>query len=506
MCLYVIHLRVAQQQVFREGNSLGAKRVKPLSVLIHVLFIMNLPLEIIRLVIGEATRVPAAFDTSFKASIVEDIETLTDVIQESMKTKLALCLVSKSFNDIAIEFLYEIVTLRRLQFVDPLIKLLRHKSKPSKPCRGWWCRRLEIGIGEGSNEYSGGMWPQEIHTLWTLVYSCPRLGIFLCAVHYNMSMRRRCSLIPARFRIPRTLFQLIASNCSQTLKRIEIHGNTAIRLDRVELLLKACTELEVCRIERVDIYDPEWNVYDSPNESDPDECGVELGAVGDAEWDDEAMSEFRRAREMVKWPVQPLRQETVLPNLHTLEIYPFCLHPGILTLPSLRCVGYRLDMPTTPEQSKTILDQVLGDTYHRLTHMTYWGPTTTIWEILDRLPNVVELTFGPILNDNTTVVSPHRHLCLSAINLVWSINYPETTPYFLTAIAKAVSDGVLPSLHNVRVWECKVEIEQAQSALFSSLGLTLEFTPHLQSRFLKCVQMSFSAPAFSLTSSFSMYT
>jgi hypothetical protein len=126
------------------------------------------------------------------------------------------------------------------------------------------------------------------------------------------------------------------------------------------------------------------------------------------------MSEFMRARKKAKWPVQPLRQGTVLPNLHTLEICPFCLHPGILTLPSLHCVGYRLDMPTTSEQSKTILDQVLGDTYHHLTHMTYWGPTTTIWDILDRLPNVTELTFGAI-SDNTTVVSPHRHLCLSAV-------------------------------------------------------------------------------------------
>ena len=449
---------------------------------------MNLPLEIIRLVVGEATRVPAAFDTSFKASILEDLETVTDAIRESMKIKLALCLVSKSFHDIAIEFLYEIVTLRQLQCVNPLIDLLRHKSEPCKPYRGRWCRRLEIAIGEGSDEYRGGMWPEEIHTLWALVYSCPRLVIFLCAVHYNMGMRHRCSLIPIRFRIPRTLFQLIASNCSQTLKRMEIHGDTAIRLDRVELLLKACTVLEVCRIERVDLYDPEWGVYDSPYESDPDECGVELGGVSDVEWDGEAMTESRRARKKVKWPVEPLRQETVLPNLHTLEIYPFCLHPGILTLPSLRCVGYRLDMLRTSEQSKTILDRVLGDTHHRLTHVTYWGPTTMIWDILDRLPNVTELTFGAILNDNTAVVSPHRHLCLSNINLVWSIYCPATTTYFLAAIAKAVSDGLFPSLHDVRVWECRVEIEQAQRDLFSSLGLMLEFTTRFQSRFIKCVQ------------------
>jgi hypothetical protein len=217
---------------------------------------------------------------------------------------------------------------------------------------------------------------------------------------------------------------------------------------------------------------------------------VELGEVSDAEWDgdSEAMTEFRRARMKAKWPVEPLRQKIVLPNLHTLEVYPFCLHPGILILPYLRCLGYRLDMTTTSEVSKTNLDRVLGDTYHRLTHMTYWGPTTMIWDILDRLPNVTELTSGAILNDNAVLVLPHRHLCLSGINLVWSMNCPATTTYFLAAIAKAVSDGLFPSLHDVRVWECKVEIEQAQRDLFSSLGLTLEYTARFQSRFIKCVQ------------------
>src|ERR1700679_3278200 len=114
---------------------------------------MNLPLEIVRLVIGEATRVPAAFDTSFKASISEHVETVADAIRESMKTKLALCLVSKSFHDMLIEFLYEINTLRQLQYANPLVDLLRRKTKPCKQYCGWWCHRLEITIGEGSNEY-----------------------------------------------------------------------------------------------------------------------------------------------------------------------------------------------------------------------------------------------------------------------------------------------------------------------------------------------------------------
>ena len=76
--------------------------------------------------------------------------------------------------------------------------------------------------------------------------------------------------------MPRPLMQTIASNCSATLKRIEIHGNLAIRLDRVELLLKACTLLEVFRIERVEEFNPEYHVYDSAYESDPDDEDLEL--------------------------------------------------------------------------------------------------------------------------------------------------------------------------------------------------------------------------------------
>ena len=76
---------------------------------------MDLPSEIVRLVIREATRVPAAFDTSFESIVTEDTEVVDDAIRQSMKTKLLLCLVSRCFHEIAIEFLYEIITVRRLR-------------------------------------------------------------------------------------------------------------------------------------------------------------------------------------------------------------------------------------------------------------------------------------------------------------------------------------------------------------------------------------------------------
>ena len=74
-------------------------------------WVMDLPSEIVRLVIREATRVPAAFDTSFKSIVTEDTEAVDDAIRESMKTKLSLCLVSRCFHEIAIKFLYEIITV-----------------------------------------------------------------------------------------------------------------------------------------------------------------------------------------------------------------------------------------------------------------------------------------------------------------------------------------------------------------------------------------------------------
>ena len=90
---------------------------------------MNLPVEIIWLIIRIATCVPAAFDTSFDASIGENVSVVTNAIQEPMKTKLALSLVSRSFHDIVIEFLYEIVTLHELRWVKALVSLLHTSTQ-----------------------------------------------------------------------------------------------------------------------------------------------------------------------------------------------------------------------------------------------------------------------------------------------------------------------------------------------------------------------------------------
>ena len=154
---------------------------------------------------------------------------------------------------------------------------------------------------------------------------------------------------PTKFRMPRTLLQTVASNCSLTLKRIEIHGSLAIRMDRIELLLKACTLLEVFRIECVELFDPEWHVYDSPCESDPDEDDLESERTSNLQSDDEMMKRSWHERERVMWPTDTKRQHMVLSNLYTLQMYPFYLYPGILTLPALCCVGARLHERANPK-------------------------------------------------------------------------------------------------------------------------------------------------------------
>jgi hypothetical protein len=62
--------------------------------------------------------------------------------------------------------------------------------------------------------------------------------------------------------------------------------------------------------------------------------------------DDEPLERRRLAKATAKWPTIPLRQEILV---HTLEIYPLDMSPGILSFPALRREGVRLDMSTDLE-------------------------------------------------------------------------------------------------------------------------------------------------------------
>lgn len=141
----------------------------------------------------------------------------------------------------------------------------------------------------------------------------------------------------------------------------------------VELVLKVCTAMEVCRVEELEELGQQ-HVYDSSDEPDPEEAEEDdISDYVDPEGalDSEPFEQCRLASANTSWPTTTLGQKVVLSNLHTFEIYPFELTLSILSFPALRCVGARLDMDllNAPDPSLAILDQGLGDIYPHLTHV-----------------------------------------------------------------------------------------------------------------------------------------
>ena len=114
----------------------------------------------------------------------EDQEEVLNAIRASMATKKSLSLVSKPFRELAEEFLYEIVFIRRFKYIPHLSKLLRNKTtgrrRTNKP-HGQQCRRLQINLGT-SHIYADTAWYEGGHTLWGLIAACHNINILLCHV------------------------------------------------------------------------------------------------------------------------------------------------------------------------------------------------------------------------------------------------------------------------------------------------------------------------------------
>jgi hypothetical protein len=117
----------------------------------------------------------------------------------------------------------------------------------------------------------------------------------------------------------------------------------------------------------------------------------------------------------------------------------------------------------------------------------YWGPTRVLSDVLGRFPNMEDLVFGAIPPYTLAMFIPLHHAKLSSICLTGN-RYYDFVPKYLSAIANAASDGRLPSLRKVRVWECdETEIDPILISLFTRLGIALEFTHDPHNRFLQLV-------------------
>ena len=130
-------------------------------------------------------------DTLFETTISEDVKAVTNPIRESMKTKLALFFISRS---------YEIMVENS------------DGPKPYSVCfikmqgryiASWVvvCCRLQITIGEGQDEYHEDDWPWGRHTLWELIPDSPPVPrlVGLCAARYNTGTRKMTCQMSQRF-------------------------------------------------------------------------------------------------------------------------------------------------------------------------------------------------------------------------------------------------------------------------------------------------------------------
>ncbi|KAG6843684.1 hypothetical protein H0H87_001654, partial [Tephrocybe sp. NHM501043] len=284
------------------------------------IFIMDLPSEILVKILREATFVAEALDTSLPV-FSTDHEDIVQLIHESMITKSALSLVSKAFNNIMEDYLYEIVMIFRFKFIPVLLKLLRTAPLGLGTTRGQRCRRFDLYLGVGHVEYLDEGWYEGGHTLWGLLPSCPNLEILLARVIRSKEYKYETPHLTHN-----ALWKSIATYCPKTLRRLDLNG-FQIRMDRVEMMLRYLVKLEVCRIVRVTEFNPQIDVYD--DEEPKKRCfyrNYQLitlfdtsDARGPSGWFDAAtVSQFKAAKNHSVWPPFVGIAPYILPSLHTL--------------------------------------------------------------------------------------------------------------------------------------------------------------------------------------------
>lgn len=408
----------------------------------------SFPNEVLQKILQLATSVPSAFDTSVEGSISDKENDISLAIEQSMRTKLALCRVSKSFYALAIVNLYEIVTIRSFGNVHRLARLFRVRNKLGGILRGWYCRRLELCFARETGGPEGTPWDCEEKNLWGLADACPNLVIFIADIAPS---RRRYSDDITEFRIPRHLFQTIAHTCAKMLRRFEMRGATSVRFDRVEMLLRYCPVIEVCRLNTVfALGNPP--TYDLPSPV----------SDWDYEWQEPIEPVEQRFPEP-GWP-QPTADAPeglenaplVLPHLHTLEIIKGSVVRSNWSLPNLHTLGLKFDHERDARGvTLSLITQRLAGVlpFTQITRFSYSGTSSIVWAVINSFPNLMEFGFS---SEDTQLVRLHRapqlllHSNLAKIKLCpASLDSLED---FIDYITDAFTNGLLPALKSLQVY------------------------------------------------------
>ena len=447
---------------------------------------MHVPPELLHKILRQATVVPEAFDTSFEAVLHEDREAILKAIQTSMFTKTSLSLVSKLFHDLVEEFLYEIVSIRRFVHVPPLSKLLRSQTTygwGTTKTHGQQCRRLEICLGTGGSDvYQDTAWYEGGHTLWGLIAACPNINILLCRIwakDRSQAISHRILTLPHLTHI--SLWKLIASTCGPQLRRIELFG-FSIRMDRVEMMLRYCTMLEVCHLVHVLPYSDEEQIYDSEEPASIEipffrgTCIVTDNTNGRPSqlFDELARSEFKNAKTHTSWPACSLESPYTLPSLHTFHIDEFNPRVSQLNMPALQHLGlYEGDL-----DAETMAEYILASCSffpRTLTHLSFGDYKVPLELILNAFPHITKLCLHYTWEHTGLSAVKNPHTSLSVVEYVCHDSL-ENMSYHVGDLLSVAESGMLPALREVAVvrWERKGrKDENLPVEKFRILGVTL---------------------------------
>ncbi|KAG5338938.1 hypothetical protein C0989_005572 [Termitomyces sp. Mn162] len=386
---------------------------------------MLIPVEVLTAIVRQATLVSEVLDTSLSIYL-ESRDAVLKQFFNSMKTKVSLSLVSETFHSVMEIYLYEVVMIFRFEYVPIVLQRLQSIPAGSTIPRGHRCRRLDFYLGVGTaSTYNDEAW-------------------------YEVKIHRNAPHLTHK-----ALWKTIAACCAKTIRRLELYG-FGIRMDRVEMMLRYLTQLEVCSIAHVKNFDPLRDAYD---DEEPTRLVIPQGRcfppmVFRDDWDYSkpssyfnvsTVSEFKVAKENSCWPPFTTSAPYTLSHLHTLRLDAFDPNRIIqFNFPRLR----HLDMYSYFETE--CLSSSLGSFPDSLTHLTYAGNGASIAQIIGFFPQlrflILSIEFSSFPNSHFR----NPHLCLEVVELaIWDCfmhPQPQIEDIFI-----AVRAGKLPSLRMIQV-------------------------------------------------------
>ncbi|KAG6890637.1 hypothetical protein C0995_006613 [Termitomyces sp. Mi166 len=318
---------------------------------------------------------------------------------DSMKTKVSLSVVSKTFHNVMEIYFYEVVMIFRFQYIPILLQRLQSIPPWHAIPRGHRCRRLDLYLGVGN-------------------------------VPYNAC-------------------------CAKTIRRLELYG-FQIRMDRVEMMLRYLTKLKACSIVHVKEFDPLGNIYDDEEPKkrviSEGRCYASVMLTDDWDYskpsdyfDASTVSEFKAAKADSCWPPFNASAPYTLPNLHTLRLENFDSKRMIqFSFPHL-C---HLDMYCFSRTEG--LSSSRGSFPDSLTHLTYAGKDASIAQIIAFFPKLRYLNLSIEFCKFPDAYFTNPHLCLEVVELAtWECFFdpqPQIKDILIAARARK-----LPRLRMIQV-------------------------------------------------------